>query len=93
MKRKPAAPWLASLNIKPRLLVWLATCQSRHETAAIRQLGYLWSARSIRLTFRELQREQSIELECFDRVTWRITAQGRSEAARVRESAKSRAAA
>jgi hypothetical protein len=92
-KRKPTPTWLTSLDLKDRLLVWLSGAQSRFETAALVEFGDRWSAKAIRRTLRELQREQSIELEEFDRVRWRISMQGRNRAQRARERAQKAVAA
>lgn len=85
--------WLANLNLRDRLLVWLGSCQARYESAAINHLRRWWPERAIRLELRDLQRSGSIELDALDRVRWRLTAQGRSEAKRARERAQKSQAA
>lgn len=92
MKRKPTPTWLASLDLKDSLLVWMSGAQSRYETAALVEFGDRWSAKAIRRMFRELQREQSIDLEEFDRVRWRITMSGRNSAQQARGRAQKAAA-
>jgi len=93
MKRKPTPTWLTALDLKERLLIWLSGAQSRYETAALVEFGEVWTAKAIRRMFRELQREQSIELGEFDRVRWRITMQGRNRAQQARDRAMKAVAA
>jgi hypothetical protein len=85
--------WLDQLDIEPRILVALASAQSRYHTALVTLLGDRWSDREIETAVRALQHRQSIELASMGRVRWRVTAQGRSEARRAREAALKKAAA
>ncbi len=86
-------PWLELLNVEQRILVLLASAQSRYHTALVARLRYRWTEDEIERAVRELQLKQSIELDSMGRVRWRVTLQGRNEARRAREAAEQKAAA
>lgn len=92
-KRKSEAAWLGNLSLRGRLLVHLASAQSRYESAMLSRFRYWWTEKAIRTELRALQNEKLIDLDHLDRVRWRLTVSGMNAARAEREAAKSRAAA
>ncbi len=80
--------WLGSLDLRGRLLVWIGSCQSRYESAAVAHLRYWWPEKEIRRELRAMQHEQLIDLMEIDRVRWSLTCAGRNAARRAREQAQ-----
>ncbi len=90
-KRKEPA-WLTELEIHDRILVLLASAQSRYHTSLVSRLRHRWTEQQVDRAIRELQHRQSIDLDSLGRVRWRVTVQGMNEARRARERAQRKAA-
>jgi hypothetical protein len=93
VKPKADKAWLGNLDLRGRLLVHLASAQSRFESAMVARFRYWWAEKDIRLELRALQHEQLIDLMALDRVRWALTASGRNAARRARERAQRAVAA
>lgn len=88
--RKKLPAWFLNLDLRECLLVWLASAQSRYESAALAAFGDRFSAKQIRSELRALQRERHIDLAEYDRVRWSIHGSGRVLAASARNRFKPR---
>lgn len=93
MAKPKEKAWLSNLDLRGRLLVHLASAQSRFESAIVARFRYWWPEKAIRLELRALQYEQLIDLMALDRVRWALTAAGRSAAREARERAQKAKAA
>lgn len=91
--KRTAAPWLASLSLRERALVFIASCQSRYETSIVSHLRQWWPERAVRLELRDLTRLALIELDALDRIRWRVTVAGMNAARAARDRAQKAKAA
>ncbi len=92
-RRKTEPTWLENMPLLPRLLVHLASAQSRFESAIVSRFRVRFAERDIRRALRELANDKLIDLDALDRVRWKLTIAGLNAAARARAVAKRKAAA